>query len=88
MKSADMKLDGNAIGGLLAEIFACEMTTARGTCATCGAERAVGALVVYAHAPGAVVRCPICEAVLLRVVRADGRVWLEARGLSCLEIRL
>ena len=36
MEQADMKLDGNAIGGLLREIFTMEMTTAETTCAGCG----------------------------------------------------
>ena len=35
-QQSDMKLDGNAIGGLLREIFAMEMTMAQGTCANCG----------------------------------------------------
>ena len=87
METADLTLDGNAIGGLLGEIFATEMTTARGTCASCGTEGAVGAAVVYMHAPGTVARCPVCDSVLLRIVRAHGRVWLEARGLRCLELR-
>jgi hypothetical protein len=87
MESVDLRLDGNAIGGLLGEIFAVEMTAARGTCAACGAEGAVATLVVYAHAPGSVARCPACGSVLLRVVRSDGRIWLDARGLSCLELR-
>ena len=30
-------LDGNAIGGLLHDVFGTEMTTATGTCANCGA---------------------------------------------------
>jgi len=30
-------VDGNAIGGLLIEVFGTEMTTAVGTCARCGA---------------------------------------------------
>ena len=37
MQTSEMKLDGNAIAGLLGEIFAVEMTTAHGTCASCGA---------------------------------------------------
>ena len=86
MESADLKLDGNAIGGLLAEVFGAEMTTARGTCATCGAVGAVATLVVYAHAPGSVARCPACGSVVLRVVRVESRIWLDARGLSCLEL--
>jgi hypothetical protein len=87
MVTADLKLDGNAIGGLLGEIFAFEMTAARGTCAACGTEGAMGAAVVYMQAPGAVARCPACDSVLMRVVGAEGRIWLEARGLSCLELR-
>src|SRR5438094_8127223 len=35
VEQADMKLDGNAIGGLLAEIFNMEKTSAEGTCGGC-----------------------------------------------------
>ena len=50
-------LDGNAIAGLLQELFAVEITTAVGTCATCGASEPVGA--VHAHrGAGIVLRCP------------------------------
>ena len=88
VEMADLELDGNAIGGLLGEVFVEELTVARSTCGSCGAVREVGALSVYAQAPGAVVRCPGCEAVLLRVVRGEGRIWLELQGVSCLELRL
>jgi ribosomal protein S27E len=88
MESADLKLDGNAIGGLLGEVFVEEMTVARSTCSSCGAVREIGALAVYAHAPGTVVRCPSCDAVLLRVARAEGRIWLDVQGVSCLELRV
>jgi hypothetical protein len=40
-------LDGNAIAGLLHEVFGAEMTTATGTCAHCGAAAQVAELVVY-----------------------------------------
>jgi Family of unknown function (DUF6510) len=40
-----LMLDGNAVAGLLREIFAVEMTTAIGTCNGCGAVDAVGAVV-------------------------------------------
>ena len=88
MEGADLKLDGNAIGGLLGEVFVGELTVARSTCASCGAVREIGALAVYAHAPGSVVRCPSCEAVLLRVVRGEDRIWLDLRGCTCLELRV
>jgi len=38
----ELMLDGNAIAGLLQEVFAVEMTTAIGTCGGCGAARPVG----------------------------------------------
>jgi hypothetical protein len=49
--------------------------------------REIGALAVYVQAPGSVARCPGCDAVLLRVVRSEGRIWLDLRGVSCLELR-
>jgi hypothetical protein len=88
VETADLMLDGNAIGGLLREVFVEEITVARSTCGSCGAVREVGALSVYVQAPGAVVRCPGCDAVLLRVVRGEGRIWLELQGVRCLELRL
>jgi Zn finger protein HypA/HybF involved in hydrogenase expression len=81
----DMKLDGNAIGGLLREIFIMEMTTAESTCAGCGAVNPVGRVEVYIHAPGTVVRCPECGAVLMRIVRGRGRYWVDLTGIRCLE---
>ena len=84
--TADLKLDGNAIGGLLREIFAMEMTAAVGTCANCGAVNEVGRLQVYIHAPGTVVRCPACEAVLMRIVRGRGRYWIDLSGTRTLEL--
>lgn len=40
----ELMLDGNAIAGLLQEVFAVEMTTAIGTCAGCGAAGPAGAV--------------------------------------------
>jgi uncharacterized protein DUF6510 len=82
----EMKLDGNAIGGLLREIFTMEMTTARTTCAGCGAVNAVGRVDVYMQAPGSVVRCPDCESVLMRIVHGGGRYWVDLSGIRCLEL--
>lgn len=81
----DRKLDGNAIGGLLREVFAVEMTTAESTCAGCGAVNEVGRVDVYVHAPGTVVRCPGCGAVLMRIVRGRDRFWVDLSGLRMIE---
>ena len=87
MQQSDMKLDGNAIAGLLREIFTMEMTNAESTCAGCGKVHAVGAVDVYLNAPGAVVRCPACEQVLMRIVHGGGRYWIDLTGTRCLEFR-
>jgi Zn finger protein HypA/HybF involved in hydrogenase expression len=87
MTIEEMTLDGNAIGGLLGEVFAMEMTDALGTCASCGAVNEVGRVDVYIHAPGTVVRCPACEQVLMRIVRGRGRYWVDFSGVRCLEFK-
>lgn len=86
MDEAGMMVDGNAIAGLLREIFGHEMTLATGTCASCGMVGPVGFFHVYLRAPGAVARCPNCAQVLMRVVQGRGRYWLDMTGIRSLEI--
>jgi hypothetical protein len=83
-----MTLDGNVLGGPLAELFTVDVTTAIATCAGCGQASAVATLVAYTDAPGLVARCPHCEDVVLRVVRAPRRAYLDLRGARVLEILL
>jgi 2-methylaconitate cis-trans-isomerase PrpF len=78
-------LDGNAIGGLLLEVFGTEMTTAVGTCASCGAAGQVAEMAVYLDAPGTVVRCRHCAGLLMVLVRAKGMTCVDLRGLAALE---
>ena len=78
-------LDGNAIGGLLLEVFGAELTTATGTCAGCGATAQVAELVVYLQAPGTVVRCRSCDNALMVIVDVRGRRCVDLRGLSALQ---
>jgi hypothetical protein len=65
-------LDGNAIGGMLIDVFGEDMTAASSTCAICGAIRPMAELVVYMRAPGTVVRCRTCGSVLMVLVKAHG----------------
>ncbi len=75
-----MRLDGNAAAGILSEVFVPDNTTASATCANCGTVRALGAMFVYAHGMGTVMRCPSCDAVVLRVARTPTRLWLDPTG--------
>jgi Zn finger protein HypA/HybF involved in hydrogenase expression len=80
-----LMLDGNAVAGLLQEVFAVEMTTAMGTCGNCGATDAVGAMHVYRGA-GIVMRCPHCDNALVRIVKDDRRVWIGFQGVRTLQV--
>jgi len=81
----DTMLDGNALAGVLREVFAAEMTTAIGTCGQCGAREAVGAAHAYQGA-GVVLRCSRCEFALVKIVRADTRLWISFPGIQTLEV--
>ena len=79
-----LMLDGNAIAGLLREVFAVEMTTAIGTCGGCGATEPMGALHVFRGA-GVVLRCPHCDVALVKIVKSETRVWVGLPGMNGLE---
>ena len=77
--SEDVHVDGNAIGGVLMELFGREMTDAHGCCASCGRVHQVAEMMVY-QGMGDVVRCPSCGNVVIVAVtiRARTRVHLDA----------
>jgi len=85
MTEADSTLDGNAIAGLLAQVFGEEMTTATGSCAACGASGEVARFVVFARGPGTVARCPACDSVLMVLVSIREITCVDLRGLAALE---
>jgi hypothetical protein len=78
-------LDGNAIAGLLADVFGEEMTTTMGTCAACGTSAQVATLAVYTRAPGTVARCRGCTSVLMVLVTIRDVTCVDLRGLTSLE---
>ena len=78
----DLRLDGNAAGGLLSEVFTHEATAAIVRCASCGAEGAVATVQVYSQAPGVVLRCPGCEEVIMRFARIRGQLVADLRGVA------
>jgi len=80
----EMRLDGNAAAGPLAELFARDITAAVATCAKCGRATPVGSLFDYGQTMGVVLRCNGCEAAMLRLVRTPGSLRLDPSGLSLL----
>jgi hypothetical protein len=83
--SDDRHLDGNAVGGLLNEVFGREMTSARGCCDGCGAINPMAAVLAFTEAPGVVLRCPNCQSVLVVAVRTDRAVRVSFSRLRWIE---
>ncbi len=80
-----LMLDGNAVAGLLQEVFTVEMTTAIETCNGCGATDAIGALHVYQGA-GIVMRCPHCDSALMTIVSDNTGVCIGFAGVRTLQV--
>jgi len=89
MDEGQLRLDGNAAAGLFQDVFVHELTAARGACATCGAVGEMGTQHLYMapRSPGAVLRCHVCESVLMVMVHAGGRFRLGLQGLVWIEMR-
>lgn len=81
----ELVLDGNAVAGTLSQVFVSDVTTARVTCAACARVRSLATARLYRGA-GEVLRCAECDAVLLRLVTAPGRIYLELTGMRCIEL--
>ncbi len=80
-------VDGNALAGLLADVFAFDATMASMRCTGCGATSMLATAMVYLDAMGAVARCDTCDGVLLTVVEGEDRVWLSLTGATSIELR-
>ena len=78
-------LDGNAIGGLLSEIFGGEMTMAQAVCGRCRARGPVAECEVYFGGAGIVVRCRVCHGIVMVLVEVREMVCVDLSGLSELE---
>ncbi len=92
MDEMQLRLDGNACGGLLHEVFATDLTAARCACSSCGAVGQVGGQHLYGYpdGPGAGLRCSGWGGLLLVLVHTvdrhrlamPGLVWVDVEGLS------
>jgi hypothetical protein len=79
-----LMVDGNALAGLLNEIFGVEMTAAPLECASCGREGEMGSLWAFIESPGYILRCPTCQSIVLRMVATPNKLYVDARGAAYL----
>ena len=86
--TAGRRLDGNAVTGALAELFAVDLVPANCTCAHCGRTRPLAQYDLYADSPALVLRCAGCTGVVLRYSSAGGRIRLDLSGTRLLVLPL
>jgi Family of unknown function (DUF6510) len=84
--SIERELDGNALAGLFETLFGGDMTAVPGRCAHCATVNMVGAMRAYKGGPGAVLRCPACDGVVLRIVETAEATYVDARGAAYLRL--
>lgn len=84
--AVDLTVDGNAVGGMLAAVFAADVTASPGECASCHTVSVVGTLRAYVRGPGVVLRCPACAEVVLRLVATPSAMLVDVSGVRLLTI--
>lgn len=82
----DLVLDGNAIAGLLMDVFDREVTSLATRCRHCATVSVVGTLRVYMRGPGVVIRCPSCTEVMLRFAKAPAGMRVDMSGQDDLQM--
>lgn len=82
-----MHVDGNALAGPLSEVFSVDMTLATGTCSSCGDASPLATAMVYLKPRTYIVRCHVCETILLTIQQSDSGTRLDLSGIATLTIR-
>lgn len=70
-------VDGNALAGILSEIFRADPTGCGCRCGACGNIEPLARALVFLDCPGKVARCAHCAAVVLRVTTTPQGQWLD-----------
>lgn len=78
------RLDGNALAGLLGELFVGDVTDVRGECGHCGAAACLAEAVVELSPTSAIALCRSCTRTLFTVVMENGHRVLEVGSVRSL----
>ena len=73
--------DAQGAAGLLSQIFSRDVTVAAAICGGCGREGPFAELLRYGGVMGCVLRCPGCDAILLRLTTTAYGVRFEMQGM-------
>ena len=78
--------DGNLLAGALADLLFFDATAALARCNGCGNVGELATAIVFRSAAGTVARCPACEQVLLTIVQAGDRTFVNFTGTGAIEV--
>jgi hypothetical protein len=78
------RVDGNAAGGILLELFGRDMTGARAACAHCEREAELADAIAELDPAGVILLCRGCGRTLLTCLRDGGSATLVIGALSLL----
>lgn len=78
------RVDGNAAGGILLELFGRDMTSARAACAHCDREAELADAIAELDPAGVILLCRGCGRTLLTCLRDGGSATLAIGALSLL----
>lgn len=76
------RVDGNAAGGFLLDLFGRDMTGAQAACAHCDHEAALADAVAEVDEAGAILLCRGCGHTLLTYLRSENSRTLTIGGLT------
>lgn len=68
---ADRLIEGDPSALLVEDLFGPRIALARIWCAACDSMKGVGSLSLHSAPAGAVLRCPECDDVVMRALRAN-----------------
>ena len=84
--AVELTVDGNAVAGVLAAIFAADITMSPGQCAHCHTVSMVGTMRGYVRGPGIVLRCPACAEVVVRIAETPTGTIVDVSGVTYLRV--
>jgi hypothetical protein len=75
-------LDGNAMAGVMHDLFARDMTTIGYKCTSCGRTGVAAEMAVYMSGPGTVARCMDCDTILLMLSERHGMYCIDMPAMA------
>jgi hypothetical protein len=87
-RSDDLAIEGKAVAGSLAEIFAVAVTAAEVTCAGCGRNSPLADEEAYLRGPGSLLQCNHCASILGRLRRSKEALWVALNSSAAWQFQL